>query len=207
MLQATRLDARGVERAGASIEANAKRELRLVEDLLDLSGIVAGKLRLALEEVDWRALVLGVVEALKPGAEAKSVQLAAELEGESPICLGDPGRLQQVVGNLLSNAVKFTPSGGRVAVRIDAVDGLARLVVADTGRGIAPAFLPHVFERFAQEEGSTSHHPGLGLGLAIVRHLVELHGGTVRAESPGRDLGSTFTVTLPRHVSPGAAAG
>jgi signal transduction histidine kinase len=103
--------------------------------------------------------------------------------------------------------VKFTPSGGRVSVRIDATDGVARLIVADTGRGIDPAFLPHVFERFAQEGGSTSHDPGLGLGLAIVHHLVELHGGTVRAESPGRDLGSTFTVTLPRHVARGSAAG
>jgi two-component system, chemotaxis family, CheB/CheR fusion protein len=206
-LQASRLDARGIEGAGASIERSAKRQLRLVEDLLDLSGIVAGKLRVALEETDLRTLVLEVVDAVKPEADAKSVQLATEpLDGEPPLCLGDPGRLQEVVANLLSNAVKFTAAGGRVTVRIDAVDGLARLVVADTGRGIDPAFLPHVFERFAQEE-STSHNPGLGLGLALVRHLVEQHGGTVRAESPGRDLGSTFTVTLPRHVVRGPAAG
>ncbi len=165
----------------------------MVEDLLDLSGIVAGKLSLAHEEVDWRTLVLGVLEAVRPDAEAKSVQLATELGGEPPLCLGDPGRLKQVVSTLLSNAVKFTSSGGRVSVRIDAVDGVARLVVADTGRGIDPAFLPHVFERFAQEEGSTGDEPRLG--LAIVRHLVELHGGAVRAESPGRTLGSTFTVT------------
>ncbi len=202
-LQESHLDANGVANAGASIEASAKRQLRMVEDLLDLSGIVAGELSLAHEEVDWRTLVLGVLEAVRPDAEAKSVQLATELGGEPPLCLGDPGRLKQVVSTLLSNAVKFTSSGGRVSVRIDAVDGVARLVVADTGRGIDPAFLPHIFERFPQEEGSTGDEPRLG--LAIVRHLVELHGGAVRAESPGRTLGSTFTVTIPRHVP--AAAG
>ena len=207
-LQTSRLDAHGVECAGVAIEANTKRQVKLVEDLLDVSRIVAGKLSLAVEEVDWRALVLGVLEAVKPAAAAKSVQLATELEGEPPLCLGDPGRLQQVVANLLTNAVEFTPSGGRVGVQVDAVDGMARLVVTDTGRGIAPALLPHVFERFAQEEGSASHGSGLGLGLAIVHQLVALHGGTVRAESPGRDLGATFTVTLPRQpTTPGSVAG
>jgi signal transduction histidine kinase len=113
--------------------------------------------------------------------------------------------LQQVVTILVSNAVKFTPAGNRVDVRVDAFDGQVRLVVADTGRGIEPAFLPYVFERFAQEEGAETHHPGLGLGLAIVRDLIRLQDGTVRAESKGRDLGSTFTVTLPRASAPQVA--
>ena len=156
--------------------------------------------------MDWRSLVLGVVESMRPAAEAKSVQLLATFDGEAPHCVGDPGRLQQVVANLLNNAVKFTPSNGRVNVRVDAVDGFARLVVSDTGRGIDQAFLPHVFERFAQEGSATSHQPGLGLGLAIAHDLVELHGGSVTAESPGTDLGSTFTVMLPRKVVPAAGA-
>ena len=144
---------------------------------------------------------------MKPEAEAKSVELAVECEGAPPLCLGDPERLQQVVANLFANAVKFTPGGGRVRVRIDAIDGYARLVVSDTGRGIDPAFLPHVFERFAQEPDSLAQRSGLGLGLALVHELVKLHGGTALAESPGRDLGSTFTITLPRHATQEPAAG
>jgi two-component system CheB/CheR fusion protein len=205
-LQAGRLDASGIRRAGASIEANTKRQVRLIEDLLDVSRIVAGKVHLAVEEVDWRSLVQGVLEGVRPLAEAKSVQLAARFEGEPPRCLGDSVRLQQVIANLIGNAVKFTPSGGRVDVRVDAIDGLARLVVVDTGRGIDPVFLPHVFERFAQER-TGSQDPGLGLGLAIVRDLVKLHGGTVQVESPGTDLGSTFTVLLPRKVASAGAPG
>jgi signal transduction histidine kinase len=145
-----------------------------------------------------------VVESARPAAEAKSVQLLATFDGDPPRCVGDPGRLQQVVTNLLTNAVKFTPSHGRVEVRVDSVNGFARLVVADTGRGIDLAFLPHVFERFAQE--GSGQVQGLGIGLAITHDLVELHGGTVSAESPGRDLGSTFTVMLPRKVAPTAGA-
>jgi two-component system, chemotaxis family, CheB/CheR fusion protein len=206
-LQNGHLEASAVKGAGATIEANTRRQARLVEDLLDVSRIVAGKIELTVEEVDWRALVLGVVEAVKPEAEAKSVQLAVECEGDPPLCLGDPERLQQIVANLFTNAVKFTPSGGRVRVRIDAIDGYARLVVTDSGRGIDPVFLPHVFERFAQEPGSAAQRPGLGLGLALVHELVKLHGGTVLAESPGRNLGSTFTVKLPRHAADGPAAG
>jgi two-component system, chemotaxis family, CheB/CheR fusion protein len=198
LLQRSRLDEVGMRRAGAAIEGSTRRQVALVEDLLDVSRIVAGKLRLDRGAVDWRALVRSAVEAVRPTAEEKAVRLEAALEGEALPCLGDPGRLQQVVANLLSNAVKFTAAGGRVEVRCDAVDGLVRLVVADTGQGITPAFLPHVFERFAQEAAGETHHPGLGLGLAIVHDLVALHGGQVRAESPGQDRGSTFTVTLPR---------
>ena len=206
-LQKGHLDAGAVQGAGATIEASTKRQARLVDDLLDVSRIVAGKLSLAVEEVDWRALVLGVLEGMKPEAEAKSVELAVECEGAPPLCLGDPERLQQVVANLFANAVKFTPGGGRVRVRIDAIDGYARLVVSDTGRGIDPAFLPRVFERFAQEPDSLAQRSGLGLGLALVHELVKLHGGTALAESPGRDLGSTFTVTLPRRATQEPAAG
>ena len=205
-LQRNHLDAAGVARAAASIEVNTRRQAKLVEDLLDISRITASKLDLTLEEVDWRSLVLGAVDSIRPAAEAKSVQLLATFGAESPHCVGDPARLQQVVANLLDNAVKFTPSNGRVNVRIDAVDGFARLVVSDTGRGIDQAFLPHVFERFAREGSATSHQPGLGLGLAIAHDLVELHGGSVTAESPGKDLGATFTVMLPRKVVPAAGA-
>jgi two-component system CheB/CheR fusion protein len=204
-LRAGRLDAPGVQRAAASIGRSTKRQMRLVEDLIDVTRIAQGKVVLALQQVDLGPLVLGVVEEFKPGAAAKSVQLDGALEGEHPVCDGDPERLEQVVSNLIGNAVKFTPDGGRVNVRVDAVDGFARVVVADSGRGITPAFLPHVFERFSQEDGSTTYHPGLGLGLTIVHQLVEMHGGAVRVESPGRGLGSTVTVMLPRHVAPAAA--
>ena len=198
---------RGVARAAASIEVNTRRQARLVEDLLDVSRITAGKL-------DLDARGGGLAE---PGAGGRRLDPAGRRgevrparwppsTAESPHCLGDPARLQQVVANLLDNAVKFTPSNGRVNVRIDAVDGFARLVVSDTGRGIDQAFLPHVFERFAREGSATSHQPGLGLGLAIAHDLVELHGGSVTAESPGRDLGATFTVMLPRKVVPAAGA-
>jgi two-component system CheB/CheR fusion protein len=197
-LQKGGLDPATVVRAGATIVAATRRQTRLVEDLLDVSRIVSGKIALAVEELDWRALVLSVIEAMRPEAEGRSVQLAVACEGEPPVCVGDPERLQQVVTNLIANAVKFTPGGGRVDVRVDAVDGKARLVVSDTGQGIAPEFLPHVFERFAQEPGATSFRGGLGLGLALVHELVKLHGGTVAAESPGRSLGATFTVMLPR---------
>jgi two-component system, chemotaxis family, CheB/CheR fusion protein len=199
-LQRSGLEPDTVARAATVIEAAARRQARLVEDLLDASRIATGKLSLTVEELDWRAMVLEAVEALKPEAETKAVQLALECDGEAPPCRGDRERLQQVVANLLGNAVKFTPAGGRVSVRLDAIDGSVRLVVNDSGRGIEPAFLPHVFERFAQEPGSPFENPGLGLGLALVRELVGLHGGTVVAESPGRDRGSTFTVLVPRRA-------
>ena len=200
-LQGGRLAADAIVHAGVTIEANIRRQVRLVEDLIDVSRIVAGKLALEVAEMDLRALVLEVLESMRPEAEAKSLEIVVEGGREPSLCQGDRSRLQQVVTNLLSNALKFTSSGGRVNVRVDAPDGVVRLVVSDTGRGIDSAFLPHVFERFAQEKGH--QNPGLGLGLSLVHELVQLHGGTVRAESPGRDLGSSFTVTLPR----GAGAG
>jgi two-component system CheB/CheR fusion protein len=192
------LDPAAVSRAAARIEASTRRQARLVEDLLDVSRIVSGKLAMEAEALDWRALVAGVLESMRPAAELSGVLLSAPPAGEPMPCQGDPGRLQQVVSNLLSNALKFTPAGGRVDARVDADGDQVRLVVADTGHGIEAAFLPHVFEQFAQEEGAGTHHPGLGLGLAIVKDIVRLHGGTVRVESPGRNQGTTFTVTLPR---------
>jgi len=196
LLQRGHLDEAAAARAGTSIEGSTRRQVRLVEDLLDLTRIAAGKLHLSLAEVDWQHLVQVAFGVVRPQADRKPVRLEAEIGEEPPRCRGDPARLQQVLSNLLTNAVKFTPGGGRVTVRVDAVDGFARLTVADTGRGIDAAFLPHVFDRFAQEE--SNGNSGLGLGLAIVRQLVEAHGGTVRVESPGHDLGSTFTVLLPR---------
>ena len=205
-LQRGRLLGEAVGRAGAAIAASTRRQVRLVDELLDVSRIDSGKLRLEVEKVDWGELVLGVLETMRLEAEEKSVQLMAEYEGEPILCVGDPERLRQVVANLVANAIKFTPGGGRVNARVEAVDGSAHLVVTDTGRGIDAAFLPHVFERFTQEVQGGGHDVGLGLGLAIVRHLVELHGGTVRVESLGRGLGATFTVALPRHVATGGAS-
>jgi two-component system CheB/CheR fusion protein len=200
VLQRGQLEAAAVGRAAGAIVACTRRQARLVEDLLDLSRSSSGTLDLAVEEVDLGELVAGVLEAMRPEVEAKSVQLQVDLPGGPLRLLGDPPRVQQVVANLVGNAVKFTPGGGRVSVRLEAEDGTARLVVTDTGRGIDPAFLPHVFERFSQEAQDGRRSSGLGLGLAVVRHLVELHGGTVGGESPGPGLGSTFTVVLPRPI-------
>ncbi|MBI5068229.1 MAG: PAS domain-containing protein [Deltaproteobacteria bacterium] len=197
LLQRAPLEAAAVARSAATIEANARRQARLVDELLDLSRITTGKLTLSAAEVDWKVLVEEVVAAARPEAEAKGVRL--EVDESGPVsCWGDAVRLQQVVGNLVANAVKFTPGGGRVNVRVGAVDGVARVTVADTGRGIDPSFLPHVFEKFAQEHPGARQDPGIGLGLSIVHDLVALHGGRVQAESPGRDLGATFTVEIPR---------
>ena len=187
------------DRAFDSIERNAKLQARLVDDLLDVSRIVSGKLQMSAERVDVAAVVAGAIETVAPMAAARGVSLqvtaapAAEL-----LVTGDAGRLRQVVWNLLSNAVKFTPEGGRVDVALGGDDGHAEIVVRDTGQGIAAEFLPHVFERFRQADGSTTRrHGGLGLGLAIARYLIEAHGGTVTAASDGEGQGATFTVRLP----------
>jgi two-component system CheB/CheR fusion protein len=187
---------------GAGIEVEARRQARLIQDLLDLTGIAAGKLTLSSRRLDWGALVASSVEAAGAAAEARAIELSSSCQDVSPWCLGDPDRLGQVVDNLVGNALKFTPNGGRVGLRIDAVDGFARLRVTDNGHGIGEAFLPHLFERFSQEGRLNGHPTGLGLGLAIVRQLVALHGGTVHAESPGRGQGTTLTVLLPRCEPP-----
>ena len=204
MLAAGTLDARETTRAIAAIERNARAQRQIVEDVLDVSRIITGKLRLEMRPVELRALVLDAVESVRPAAEAKGVYLSTLLAPEVGEVNGDPDRLQQVMWNLLSNAVKFTPAGGRVEVELRREEARTALRVSDTGEGIEPGFLPHVFDRFRQADmGTTRQHGGLGLGLAIVRHLVELHGGEVTAESPGRGLGSTFTLRLPLRLTPG----
>jgi PAS domain S-box-containing protein len=181
-----------------TIERNARAQSQLIDDLLDVSRIITGKLRIDVRPVDPNSFIEAAVEAVRPGAEAKGVRLDKDTEACDAWVAGDPVRLQQVVWNLLSNAVKFTPRGGSIEVRLAGDGAQVEISVRDTGGGIAPEFLPHVFDRFRQADGRiTREHGGLGLGLSIVRHLVELHGGSVRAESPGEGHGSTFTVSLP----------
>jgi signal transduction histidine kinase len=180
------------------IERNAELQKRLVEDLIDVSRIVAGKLRVDLSLTELAPAVEDAVAAVAPSAKTKGIRIHAECGSETAFVLGDRERLQQVVWNLLSNAVKFTPEGGRVEVRVERVGTSAHVTVSDTGRGISADLLPHVFERFRQgESAGAGRCQGLGLGLSIVRHLVEAHGGTVEAESPGAGRGATFRVRLP----------
>jgi PAS domain S-box-containing protein len=185
-------------RALETIERNARAQAQLIDDLLDVSRIVTGKLRLDVVPVSPHTFIDAAVEAVGPAAEAKGVRLQKVIDAGVETVTGDPARLQQVVWNLLTNAVKFTPRGGRVLVTLGRADSQVEIAVSDTGAGIAPEFLPYVFERFRQaDQRTTRRHGGLGLGLSIVRHLVELHGGAVRAESGGEGAGATFTVSLP----------
>jgi signal transduction histidine kinase/ActR/RegA family two-component response regulator len=198
ILTTRQLDVRMLTRGLEVIQRNAASQLRLVEDMLDVSRMISGKLRLDMRELDLVATVMGVVETLLPTAMAKSVTIRSDITPEMPVVNGDPERFSQVVWNLIVNAVKFTPSGGTVTVTLKGTAAAAVLSVADTGQGIDPDFLPHVFEPFRQADGSTTRqHGGLGLGLALVRRISELHGGNVTAESAGYGHGSTFTVTLP----------
>jgi signal transduction histidine kinase/ActR/RegA family two-component response regulator len=201
MLKAPALDEATRRRALDSVERNAQAQAVLINDLLDVSRVMSGKLRLEERRVDLQAVVLAAVDAVRPAVRAREIDLAVSLTPLAGDVIGDPDRLQQVVWNLLSNAVKFTPARGRVEVSVEATGGAVQIVVTDTGAGIDPAFLPHVFERFRQGDSTTTRlHGGLGLGLAIVRHLVDLHGGTVTVESEGPGRGSRFVVTLPvRH--------
>ncbi|HKR60001.1 MAG TPA: ATP-binding protein, partial [Pyrinomonadaceae bacterium] len=180
------------------IERNAQNQRQLIDDLLDVSRIITGQLRLDVRQVDLTKIVADAVEVVGPAAKAKSIQISCRFN--PPLCTlpGDPVRLQQVVWNLLVNAVKFTPEGGRIEVTIEQVDHNVRVSISDNGQGITPEFLPHVFDRFRQADGSTTRaHGGLGLGLAIVRHLVEAHGGTVSVESSGKGRGAVFFFSLP----------
>jgi len=199
LLRTGRLDADARERALETIERNARAQSELIEDLLDMSRIISGKLNLDVQDVNLANVIGEAIEAVGLAAEAKAIQLTAETDPSLGTVRGDPTRLQQVVWNLLANAIKFTPRGGRVTVNALRINGHAEILVSDNGRGIPPEFLPHVFERFRQAESSTRRaQGGIGLGLAIVRQLVESHGGTVRAESEGVDRGATFIVSLPR---------
>ncbi len=184
------------------IERNARAQTQLVEDLLDMGRIISGKLRLSVGPVDLHDVVTAAVATVTPSAEAKGIRLEKIASPSAGEVRGDPNRLQQVAWNLLSNAIKFTPKGGRVQVTLGRVGSQVQLSVSDTGQGIEPAFLPHVFDRFRQADGSIKRqHGGLGLGLAIVKNLVELHGGTVRALSGGEGQGATFLVELPISVA------
>jgi len=197
MLRQGHVEKEKADRALEVIERSARAQAQLVEDLLDVSRIVSGKLRLEVRPVTLVPVIERAVEIVRPAADAKGVRLQSVLDTEVGPVLGDAERLQQVVWNLLSNAVKFTPKGGRVQVVLERVNSHVEIAVSDTGQGIDPEFLPHVFERFQQADvGSSRTHGGLGLGLAIVRHLVEAHGGTVHAESPGVGKGAVFTVKL-----------
>jgi signal transduction histidine kinase/CheY-like chemotaxis protein len=198
MLRTGGLDREGVERGLTIIERNVRTQTQLIEDLLDVSRIITGKLRVEMRPIALGPVVEAGLESVRPSAEAKQIALVTHLAARDARVLGDPDRLQQVVWNLASNAVKFTGRGGRVDVTLAEEDGSVKLTVADNGKGIAPDFLGQVFDRFRQADStSTRKYGGLGLGLAIVRHLVELHGGSVYAHSEGLDRGSVFTVQLP----------
>jgi signal transduction histidine kinase/ActR/RegA family two-component response regulator len=202
LLRTGRLDAAKTTHALEVVERNTQAQARLIEDILDVSRIITGKLQLDLRQVEPAAVIRAALEAVRPAAEAKGVCLQSALDPSVGPVAGDPDRLQQAVWNLLSNGVKYTPSGGHVEVRLDRVGSTTRITVRDTGIGIRSEFLPHVFERFTQAgRGPARSESGLGLGLAIVRHLVELHGGTVHAESPGEGQGATFTLNLPAPVA------
>lgn len=189
-----------------AIERSARAQSQLIEDLLDISRMRAGKLRVQLREGPLAPVARAAVEVVRPMAAVKGVQLEAFIDADAGTVLADPDRMQQVLWNLLSNAVKFTPAGGRVTIRLWRSNDHVLVRVSDTGVGIRPAFLPHVFERFRQADAKTTRQQGgLGLGLAIARQLVELHGGCLRADSPGEGMGAQFTVQLPRvRATPGA---
>jgi signal transduction histidine kinase/ActR/RegA family two-component response regulator len=180
------------------IERNARAQTRIVEDLLDMSRIISGKMRIEALRVDLREVVANAIQTARPGTEAKQLELRVTIESDLPAIMGDPNRIQQIAWNLLSNAIKFTPRGGWVSVNLARHQSQVRLAIEDNGEGIRPEFLQHLFQRFRQaDESTTRRHGGLGLGLSIVRQLVELHGGTVQAHSRGEGMGSTFIVSFP----------
>ena len=198
ILRAGKVEKEAAAHALEAVERNAKAQAKLIEDILDASRIITGKLQLDARPVDLIAVIEGALDTFRPAADAKSIDLHAELDRHTGPASGDPARLQQVMWNLISNAIKFTPKRGRVEVRLESIGSQLEIRVADTGPGIDADFLPFVFDRFRQADStSTRRHGGLGLGLAIVRHLVEMHGGTVSAKSDGKGRGATFVVRLP----------
>jgi signal transduction histidine kinase/CheY-like chemotaxis protein len=192
------LDAQRGKHAADVIERSGKAQAQLIDDLLDTARIIGGKLRLELGPVDLALVIEQAVQTIRPAADAKGISIETDIPSEIGQITGDPARLQQVVWNLLSNAVKFTPQGGHVETRLERVDPHIRITVIDTGKGINPDFLPYVFDRFRQADASSARrHGGLGLGLALVKYLIELHGGTIEAASAGEGQGAMFRVTLP----------
>jgi PAS domain S-box-containing protein len=209
MLNLGTLNQTETARAIKTIQRNARAQAQLIEDLMDISRVISGKLTLDVRPVDLGQIIEAAIESIGPAADAKSIGIDVNIDPVGGIISGDPSRLQQIVWNLLSNAVKFTPKGGTIEVRVEKVNSHAQVSVKDSGEGIRPEFLPYVFDRFSQADGSSQRkHGGLGLGLAIVRHLVELHGGSVRADSPGEGQGATFTIAFPiRAVREASAEG
>ena len=201
-----KLDPEEINEGLEVIDRNARAQTRIIEDLLDMSRILSGKVRLDVQRLELAPVIQAALQTVEPAAQAKEIRLQAILDPLAQPVSGDPSRLQQIFWNLLSNAIKFTPRGGRVQILLERVNSHLEVSVTDTGVGISPEFLPYVFERFRQADASsTRRHSGLGLGLAIAKHLAELHGGSIRAKSGGPSQGSTFTVILPLavlHFSP-----
>ncbi len=198
LLRSGTLDKPTATRALETIDRNAKSQAQLIEDILDVSRVITGKLRLSKEPVDIASVINAAIDSVQLAIDSKSIQLAVTLDPSARHTLGDAGRLQQVVWNLLANAIKFTPEGGHIEVKVGKSGRNLKIRVRDTGEGISREVLPFIFERFHQADGTTTRqHGGLGLGLAIVRHLVELHGGTIIAASEGKGFGATFTIKLP----------
>jgi signal transduction histidine kinase len=198
MLASGKLDPKTATRGIEAIERNARAQTQLIGDLLDISRITTGKLQLNARPLKLDSIITNTIDAMSPAVQAKQISLKATLDVDAGFISGDPDRLQQIVWNLLSNAIKFTPTSGRVEVSVNRVGTYVQVSVADTGQGISAEFLPHVFERFRQADSSTTRKfGGLGLGLSIVRHLVELHGGLIKVQSDGEGQGATFTVMFP----------
>ena len=208
LLRAARLTDEQKAHALDVIDRNIGTQTQLVEDLLDISRIVTGRMRLSVHPVDLESVVNAAIDSVGPAASAKEIRLQSAIDVPDGWIHGDPDRLQQIVWNLLSNAIKFTPRGGRVDVMVRQAEDHAELIVTDNGQGISPDFLPHVFDRFRQADSTTTRNfGGLGIGLAIVRHLAELHGGTVTAQSEGEGHGATFTLSLPAGAALARRAG
>jgi signal transduction histidine kinase/DNA-binding response OmpR family regulator len=198
LVRTGKLDELQMTRAFETIERNARSQSQLIDDLLDVSRIITGKLQIELRPVNFSSVIEAAIDAVRPAFEAKEIQFETVMDSPAYLVPGDANRLQQIFWNLFSNAVKFTPPGGRVRVEVERAGSQARASVSDSGIGIKPDFLPYIFDRFRQADGSTTRvHGGLGLGLAIVKHLVQLHQGTVDVESKGTDQGATFTISLP----------
>jgi signal transduction histidine kinase len=196
---------RQTRRALQVIEKSARSQARLVDDILDTARIITGRMKLDAHPVEIEPVFQAALDVIRPSAGAKRIELQVVIDNRDGIVFGDANRVQQVIWNLLSNAVKFTGEGGRVEARLSRTDGQVEINVTDNGMGIEPKFLPHVFERFRQADStSTRQHSGLGLGLAIVRHVVEMHGGTVAASSPGKGQGAAFRVRFPTVTAAGA---